>query len=161
MKYWLDLSSGTSWEEFREEADVTCFRECSWKRSEKVKVGDVFLCYLIRVKRWVGLLEVVGGRYRDEKPIRSEELFPVRFPVKSLVLLSPEHGVPMKELEGKLSFYQEGTFSKSATGHLRNSLREYLPEDGDAIAAALRAAHNSPISRPVDPKLLARSSKRL
>jgi len=159
MNYWLDLFTGTTWEEFqRAGANVSGFREHNWARSRNVKFGDIFLCYLTGVKRWVGLLEVVGERYRDETPIWGEELFPVRFPVKPLVLLPPEHGVPMKDLEGKLSFYNTGTSSASVAGHLRSSPTKYRFEDGNAITAALHTAQSSPISRPVDPKLLARSS---
>ena len=80
MNYWLDLFTGTTWEEFQKAgANVTGFREHNWTRSRNVKLGDVFLCYLTGVKRWIGLLEVVGERYRDEKPIWGEEPFPVRF----------------------------------------------------------------------------------
>jgi len=43
-------------------------------------------------------------------------------------------------------------------GHLRSSPTKYSLEDGAVIAAAIRAAQTSPFSRPVDPKLLARSS---
>jgi hypothetical protein len=47
MTYWLDLFTGTTWEEFRKAgANVTGFRERNWKRSEKVRPGDIFLCYL-------------------------------------------------------------------------------------------------------------------
>jgi hypothetical protein len=159
MTYWLDLFTGTTWEEFQKAgANVTGFREHNWTRSRNVKVGDVFLCYLTGVRRWVGLLEVVAERYRDETPIWGEEPFPVRFPVKSLALLSPEHGVPMKELEGKLTFYEVGTSGASVAGHLRSSPTKYDPKDGDVIAAAIRGAQTSPVSRSVDPKLLARSS---
>jgi hypothetical protein len=34
-----------------------------------MKPGDYLLCYLTRVSRWVGVLEVVGERFFDEKPI--------------------------------------------------------------------------------------------
>jgi hypothetical protein len=48
---------------------------------------------------------VRGDRYKDETPIWGEEILPVRFPVKALQMLTPEQGVPMEELRGKLSFY--------------------------------------------------------
>jgi hypothetical protein len=53
---------------------------------------------MVGVKRWVGLLEVRSERFRDESQIFEEETFPVRFRVNPLVILSPEHGVPMEEL---------------------------------------------------------------
>jgi hypothetical protein len=159
MNYWLDLFTGTTWAEFQKAgATINGFRDHNWTRARNVKVGDIFLCYLTGVKRWVGLLEVTGERYRDDHPIWGEEVFPVRFPVKPLAILQPEHGVPMKEFEGKLSFYSVGTSSASVAGHLRSSPTKYDFQDGEIIAAAIRAAEITPIPRPVDPKLLARSS---
>ena len=159
MNYWLDLFTGTTWQEFQKAgANVTGFRDHNWTRSRNVKPGDVFLCYLTGVKRWIGLLEVVGERYRDDKPIWGEEPFPVRFHVKPLAILQPENGVPMKDFEGKLTFYEMGAPSGSWTGHLRSSPTKYSSEDGKKIADAIYAAQASPVSRPVDPKLLARSS---
>ncbi len=110
------------------------------------------------VKRWVGLLEVTGERFRDGKPIWGEEVFPVRFRVKPLAILKPEHGVPMKDFEGKLTFYAIGTSTASVTGHLRSSPTKYNNEDGKTIANAIYAAQTSPVLRSVDPRLLARSS---
>ena len=51
--------------------------------------------------RWVGALEVVGPS-DDERDIWSFADFPARLAVKPLVMLDPEHGVPMSELEGKV-----------------------------------------------------------
>jgi hypothetical protein len=159
MNYWLDLFTGTTWDEFQKAgAKVTGFREHNWTRSRNIAPGDVFLCYLTGVKRWVGLLEVTGERFRDDKLIWGEELFPVRFPVKPLVLLRPEHGIPMKDFEGKLTFYPMGALSGAWTGHLRSSPTKYKSQDGKLIADALSATEANPISRPVDAKLLARSS---
>ena len=45
--------------------------------------------------RWVGALEVVKAT-NDTKPIWQND-FPVRFEVKPLVILQPEHGVPMDD----------------------------------------------------------------
>jgi hypothetical protein len=158
VNYWLDLFTGTTWQEFQAAGSkVTGFRTFRWKRAADIKPGDIFLCYLVGVKRWVGLLEVAGPRYRDESPIFSEEIFPVRFPVKPLVLLPPEQGVPMESLRGKLSFY--GPHSGAAwSGHVRGSPTRYGAADGEAIAAAVRNAQANPVNRRVNPKELSRSA---
>ncbi|MBC8030172.1 MAG: hypothetical protein H7Z16_08670, partial [Pyrinomonadaceae bacterium] len=105
MNYWLDLFTGTTWNEFRRAgAAVSGFRHRMRKAATKVQPGDIFLCYLTGVMRWVGALEVVGTS-RDERSIWTDEAFPVRFELKPLLLLDPEHGVPMAELEGKVDFY--------------------------------------------------------
>ena len=63
MTYWLNLFTGKTWREFQAaSAKVTGFREQVWTRSKGIKPGDVFLCYLVGVKRWVGLLEITGFR---------------------------------------------------------------------------------------------------
>ncbi len=158
MSYWLDLFTGKTWQEFQAAGSkVTGFRQHNWKRAANIKPGDIFLCYLTGVKRWVGLLEVVGDRYKDDSPIFEDEVFPVRFPVKPLVLLTPQQGVPMEALEGKLSFYPAGAASNQWTGLVRSSPTRYDATDGGLIAAAIREAAAHPVERPVDTKKLARS----
>jgi predicted RNA-binding protein len=155
MNYWLDLFTGTTWDEFRKAgANVTGFRYRIRKTAGRIEPGDVFLCYLTGVKRWVGLLEVTGEMYQDSTQIWKEEVFPIRLPVKPIVMLDAVLGVPMNELKGKLSFGN----SPSWTGWLRWSPRKYEREDGEVISSAIRVAEASPVSRPVDPKQLKRSS---
>lgn len=159
MSYWLNLFTGTTWDEFQKAgASVTGFREKNWKRAERIRPGDIFLCYMVGVKRWVGLLQVTGDRCKDDRRIWSEEVFPVRFAVEPIVMLTPETGVPMDALEGKLSFFPEGTSSRQWSGHVRASPTKYRRSDGEAIAEALRAAQRTPVSRPVDEKALRRSA---
>src|SRR5215217_3188982 len=106
MTYWLNLFTGKTWREFQEAGGKrTGFREHNWNRAKGIRPGDIFLCYMVGVKRWVGLLEVTGERYRDESPIYQEEVFPVRFTVKPVAVLTPEQGIPMEAMAGKLTFY--------------------------------------------------------
>jgi len=159
MNYWLDLFTGTTWDEFQKAgANISGFREHNWKRSQGIKPGDIFLCYMTGVKRWVGLLEVTGDRFKDYSPIWGEEVFPVRFPVKPLVMLKPEHGVPMKDLQGKLSFYPLDAVGSAWTGRIRCSPTKYKMEDGELISQTIKEAEANPVTRRVDPKLLKRSS---
>jgi hypothetical protein len=158
INYWLDLFTGTTWQEFQAAgSNVTGFRENNWKRAANIKPGDIFLCYLTGVKRWVGLLEVAGERFKDESPIFADEVFPVRFQVKPLVLLTPQQGVPMEAFEGRLTFYPAGASSNQWTGLVRSSPTRYDPADGELIAAAVRQAAAHPVERPVDARKLARS----
>jgi len=61
MNYWFDLFTGTTWEEFRQAgARITGFRQTTRNVAKGVKPGDIFLCYLTEVMRWVGALEVVA-----------------------------------------------------------------------------------------------------
>jgi hypothetical protein len=157
MTYWLNLFTGKTWREFQAAgAKATGFREHVWSRSKGIKPGDIFLCYLVGVKRWVGLLEVTSERFRDETRIYEEEIFPVRFTVKSQAMLSPEHGVPMEAMAGKLTFFPPEATARQWSGRVRGSPSKYKPKDGEAIAAAIREAAAHPVSKPVDAKQLER-----
>ena len=55
---------------------ISGFREHNWQRAKKIKAGDIFLCYMVGVSRWVGLFEIKSERFRDETQIFAEESFP-------------------------------------------------------------------------------------
>jgi hypothetical protein len=156
MNYWLDLFTGTTWDQFRKAgANTSGFRARQRKKGQRIKPGDVFLCYLTGVMRWIGALEVVGPS-NDKRPIWEAD-FPVRFTVKPLIMLEPEHGVPMAELEGRVSFYATSQHKGGFLGFLRGSPNLFRKlSDAEFILSLLREAQQNPISRPVDPKKLAR-----
>jgi hypothetical protein len=156
MSYWLDLFTGTTWREFRDAgANVSGFRPRQSHIAKRVQPGDILLCYLTGVMRWVGALEVTG-RSTDTRQIWKEQVFPVRFDVAPLVMLEPEHGVPMQELEGRVKFYSGPKDKGKFKGIVRSSLNAILAKDGELIVSLLRIAERNPIARPVDPKKLAR-----
>lgn len=77
-----------TWDEFRKAgANISGFRERMRPNARRVKPGDVFLCYLTGVMRWVGALEVIKPT-TDVSPIWALDAFPVRFAMRPLVLLS-------------------------------------------------------------------------
>jgi hypothetical protein len=122
----------------------------------KVPPGDILLCYLTGVMRWVGVLEVVGPS-EDTSPILGDGHFPVRFDVKPLLLLEPEHGLPMAELAGKVDFYRGPKDHGKFKGFIRMSPNRFAVErDGQLIFDLLKQAQASPVARPVDPKKLDR-----
>jgi hypothetical protein len=157
MNYWLDLFTGTTWDEFRKAgAKITGFRERMQRSATRVKPGDVFLCYLTGVMRWVGALEIIAPT-RDASRIWESDAFPVRFTVKPLVMLDAEYGIPMERFEGKLDFYSGPQHRGGFKAFLRMSPNQFKrPADGLIIMDALRAAERSPVASPVDPRKLAR-----
>ena len=157
MKYWLDLFTGSTWDEFRKAGGtVTGFRERMRKNAGHVKPGDVFLCYVTGVKQWVGALEVLGPSTNDS-PIWSVDKFPVRLAVKPLVALSPEYGVPMDRFESQLDFYQGPEHRRGFKGFLRMSPNRFKRQhDGDLILKALRQSQRNPVAVELDPRKLAR-----
>jgi hypothetical protein len=157
MKYWLDLFTGTTWDEFRNSgASVSGFSNRMRKSVEKIQSGDVLLCYLTGVMRWVGALEVIGAS-NETRRIWKDVEFPSRVAVKPLVMLSAENGVPMGQLEGKVFFFAGSADRGKFKGFVRMSPNLFrAQEDGALIMNLLREAERAPVTRPVDAKKLAR-----
>ncbi len=157
MNYWLDLFTGTTWEEFlKAGANVTGFRALRRNLVSKIQSGDILLCYLTGVMRWVGAMEVIGPS-KSKARIWKEADFPIRLDVRPLVKLSPEHGVPLDSLLGKVDFFADESMRGTFKGFFRGSPKRFQREsDGALVLQLLRDAEAAPVARPVDPKKLAR-----
>lgn len=156
MAYWLDLFTGTTWNEFRDAGGtISGFRKSRQKMVGKIQPGDILVCYLTGVKLWVGALEVLGPS-ADSSSIWKDDDFPVRLAVKPLILLKPEHGVPMSHLEGHVRFYTGKEDAGKFKGFVRGSPRQFCAEDGALILAKMKEAEANPTARPVDARKLAR-----
>lgn len=156
-RYWLDLFTGTTWQEFIDAGSkITGFRETRWSTVKGIQPGDRLICYLTGLSRFIGMLEVTSKPFKDNTPIWADEDFPCRLEVKPLVMLRPETAVPIHDLRDKLSIFQNLTSPHAWTGSLRGSPAKWKQSDGDAIQAALLEAEENPIERPVDLKKLAR-----
>jgi len=159
-QYWLDLFTGTTWAEFlKAGGGVSGFRESRWTTVKRIGPGDYLLCYLTGISRFIGILEVTSEPYREKTPIWENEAFPCRFKVKSVVTLTPETAVPIHELRDRLSIFENLKSPHAWTGRLRGSPAKWKVSDGEAILRALLDAKEDPVSRPVDPKKLARRPK--
>jgi hypothetical protein len=158
MKYWLDLFSGTTWEEFLEAgSNVSGFSHHRRKSVEQIQPNDILLCYLTGVMRWVGALKVIG-QSENKSRIWKDSDFPARLDVEPIVALAPEHGIPMNALEGKTIFYEGPQDAGKFKAFLRGSPKRFTRnEDGDLVLRLLQEAKRNPIRRPVDPRKLAYS----
>lgn len=153
--YWLDLFTAVTWEEFlKAGGNVSGFRESRWTTLQKVKIGDYFLCYLTGVSRWIGILEVTSKPFEDAASIWKDETFPCRVKVKIVAQLTPETGVPVKEMRDQLSVFPKTGTAFSWTGHFRGSPTKWKISDGEAVVNAVLQAVKSPIVRPIDPAKL-------
>ena len=143
MAYLLDLFTPETWQQFRENgAGVTGFRIRQQRlASERVQPGDLFICYLTRLSRWCGVLRVDSSAYIDDSPIYDEpDPFVVRFKVKPVVVLSPEHAIPIHndEIWRKLTLTREHEKSQSVwTGFFRGSLNRFEQADGELLVDLL------------------------
>src|SRR5437899_2552536 len=151
MQYWLNLFTGTTWEEFRVAgAQVTGFRDGRRSVATQIKTGDILICYLTGVMRWVGTLKVVAPT-KQRTQIWKADQFPIRFVVKPLILLNPEHGIPMEELMGRVRFFADDNDRGSFHGFLRSAPNLFKRKaDGELIVQLLRGAAKNPITRHVD-----------
>lgn len=154
--YWLDLFTAVTWHEFLDAGGhVSGFRESRWSTLQKIKIGDYFLCYLTGVSRWVGLLEVTSDAFRDTSAIWKDENFPCRVKVNVVAKLTPETGIPVKEMKDQLSVFQNSGDSLGAwTGHFRGSPTRWKVADGEAVVKAILQGAESPVIRPIDPAKL-------
>jgi hypothetical protein len=144
MNYWLDLFTPYTWERFRQNgADVSGFRPRQRRAAfERVKLGDCLLCYLVKLSRWCGALEVVSGAFEDSTPIFADENdpFPIRFEVKPQVVLDFEQAIPIETLWSDLSFTNQlvvGSVGWAQAAKLRQSLIPISSQDGEVIRRSL------------------------
>ena len=155
--YWLDLFSSATWQEFLEAgANVSGFRESRWNTVRQIKPGDYLLCYMTGISRWIGILEVVSEPFKDNTQIWKEDEFPCRVRVKLLVDLTPETAVPIFELRGQLSIFENASSPVAWTGSVRASPAKWTVPDGEVIVRAIQEAQRNPVSRPVDRRKLER-----
>jgi hypothetical protein len=145
MAYFIDLFSPETYEAFaRSSRDVSGFRLRHQRMAERVSPGDVFVCYLTRLSRWFGLLEVVQGPFIDDSPIFLPESDPfvVRFHARPVVWLDIDKAIPIHEdlIWAGLSFtrgLEKGSIAW--TGKVRGSLVRLLDRDGKFLAEQLTA----------------------
>lgn len=111
MRYYIDLFSPETAKAFADSSkDVSGFRisRKTYVENQKIGPGDKFICYVTRIQRFIGVLEIQSNFYIDNKPIYTSENDPfvLRFKVKPLVWLPLEKSIPIHvdELWNNLSF---------------------------------------------------------
>ena len=168
MKYHLDLFTPETWTAFREAgATVTGFRERHRRLAEeRVSRGDILLCYLTRVSRWCGALEVESEPYFDDNPLLDNpDPYTVRFKVNPIAILDPELAVPIREerVWRTLSITNQYDMNHPYwTGFLRGSLNSFEDDDGDFLLNLMREQQANPASYPLtdrDRRQLARRKR--
>lgn len=158
MAYFLDLFTPETWQAFREKgATVTGFRERYLRSArERVNEGDILLCYLTRLSRWCGILQVESEVYRDDSPIFDDpDPFVVRFKAKPIVVLDPESAIPIHNDKvwstlTTTNQYQKGT--SVWTGPFRVSLYEINKADGEFLVEILKKQEADPEIDPLTDK---------
>ncbi|MBD2124442.1 EVE domain-containing protein [Trichocoleus sp. FACHB-262] len=127
MAYFLNLFSPTTYEVFSQtEMNISGFRLRHKNVAQNIAIGDKFICYMTKLSRWVGVLEVMSTAFEDNTPIYEEnDPFVVRFKVKPLAWLAREAAISIHEDElwNSLSFTKDHNKNSSTwTGKIRSSL---------------------------------------
>lgn len=102
MNYFIDLFSPETARVFeKSKRDVNGFRisKKTYVENQNIGPGDRFICYVIRLQRFVGVLEIKSKCFIDGTPIYQEENDPfvLRFNVEPIVWLPLEKAIPVHE----------------------------------------------------------------
>ena len=144
MKFYLDIFSPETYEAFkRSSRNISGFSSKQMKSAKRVEPGDILVCYLMKLSRWFGLLEVVDGPFTDKKPIffQKNDPYIVRFHVRTLVLLEVTNAIPIHEPEmwDNLSFTKGHSHNSTAwAGKVRTTLNPLDLPDGRFLENSLR-----------------------
>jgi hypothetical protein len=137
---YLGLFTIESWREFkRHGGNVMGFTDKKWKAAARLRPGDRILCYLSKVSAFVGVLRVTGYAYRDEQPIWTDGLFPVRIPVSIALERTLTEAIPIRSLSDSLSFMRGREQSTGWTIFVRSSPRPWSDSDARAVVKAIRS----------------------
>jgi len=157
MAYFVDLFSPDTYEAFqRAGSSVSGFRIRHQGVAGRVKVGDKLVCYMTKLSRWFGVLEVLSESYFDDQhPIYAakDDPFVVRFKVRPVVWLPPDKAIPIRHdsLWNSLSFTKgHDKTSHTWTGKVRGSLNLLSDADGQLIERLLLAQIDGGETFPVD-----------
>lgn len=156
MVYYTNLFSPDTYETFsRSDRTKSGFRRRQEALAAKIRRGDRFVCYMTKLSRWIGVLEVEEPFVLDESPFYYPENDPfvLRFKVKPVVWLPKEKTVPIHEphVWDKLSFTRGAAHDSSVwTGKVRSSLCQMSEADGAFLESLLLGQQNGGQEYPVD-----------
>jgi hypothetical protein len=156
MAYYTNLFSPRTYEAFgKSDRTTSGFRMSQHTGGQRIKPGDKFICYMTKLSRWIGVLEVLSECFIDDEPIfySEDDPFVVRFKVKPLVWLPKEKCVPVHESHvwETLSFTRELPLKNTGwTGIVRRSLNRIPEEDGVFFERLLTDQNHGSESYPVD-----------
>jgi hypothetical protein len=156
MAYYIDTFSPITYESFsKTNKDVTGVREGHASHAEKLRPGDKLICYLTELSRWIGILEVQGGIFRDDTPRfqENEDPYVIRLKVKPVVWLEKSKTIPIREdvVWNNLSWTKgQSKVGSKWTGPFRSSLNKLRDEDGKFLEELIRTQEQDGVTYPID-----------
>ena len=154
MRYWLDLFTPETWTRFQAHgSSISGFPTVMKNQAREIEVGDIFICYMVRLSRFCGVLRCESKSFEDHTPIFADENdpFPVRLRVSAECLLEPQYAIPVLEddIWNNLSLTKDRNQGRGWGMVFRRSLRTFTPEDGQFLEARLKAQAHSPVLYPL------------
>jgi hypothetical protein len=156
MAYIINIFSPETYGAFmRSPRNISGFRIHQKATAKRINIGDFFVCYMTRLSRWFGVLEVTEGLHIDHTPIfvPKEDPFVVRFRVRPLILLDLEKSIPIHddEIWKGLSFTRFlAPDSNAWTGKIRTSLVNLQGADGRFLVEKMRVQSETGKVYPLD-----------
>lgn len=72
MAYYLDLFSPETYEAFtRSDQSISGFRTRQENAASRISIGDKLICYMTKLSRWIGVLEVAKVFQELRRPVFS------------------------------------------------------------------------------------------
>ncbi|MBI5928493.1 MAG: EVE domain-containing protein [Chloroflexi bacterium] len=156
MQYFLDLFSPETYEAFSNSSrDISGFRARQKNLASRVQIGDHLICYMTKLSRWVGILEVTSEWFEEDIPIfyTDNDPFTIRFQVKPLAWLDKEYAIPIRndDIWNSLSFTKGHDKNSSYwTGKLRSSLNFLDTKDAKILEKAIFSQGDNGHPFPID-----------
>ncbi len=139
VDYWQYVFTPNTWGEFNAAgAALAGFSQARAHLVRQISPGDRLLCWLKTKRGYISALETTGPSYQSESPIWGSDAFPVRVPVRPLVMLDAQHPMPFTEVIGKTSLFPSGVNLATVSSKLQGSPNRLPFADGEVILSALR-----------------------
>jgi hypothetical protein len=152
MQYFIDLFSPETAKAFEKSSkEISGFRisRKAYVENQNLGPGDKFICYVTRLQRFIGVLEIKSKHFIDNKPIfaNDSDPFVLRFKVKPLVWLPLENAIPIREkiIWNNLSFTRELNIDSNRwTFMVFSSPRLWPKQDCEYLEKELVKQSNNP-----------------
>ncbi len=156
MAYYIDTFSPDTYESFsKSDRTITGFGIRQKGVAERIKPGDKFVCYMTKLSRWIGMLEVTSESFIDKSPrfYEADDPYIVRFKVNPIVWFQKDKAIPIREdlVWNALSFTKlHDKKSKTWTGKFRVSPNSIEEADGEFLENLLLTQKNEGKTYPID-----------
>lgn len=142
-RYFLALFSDETWNEFLDcKYSIYGTTLKKQRRMEATNPGDFLICYVTKLSRFVGLLEITSKAYIDNNRIWKNDIYPVRVNVHPTYILKAADGIPISKLKEELEIFSNLKNPNAWTTKFRSSLSEFQEHDAKKIIAKLKEAIN-------------------